>query len=103
VALNRSEQLVSDYLQGHPEEKTYWMGKVQKLSSMNPDPHDAAHRLEAELWLYYKERSEIVPVLREAASREGPQRISMRNLAEYLLRLWGAPRPKKTPPSPETN
>jgi hypothetical protein len=101
VALNRTEQLIADYLQTQPEEKSYWMGKVQKLSTSQPDPHAAAGRLEAELWQYYRERSEIVPVFRDLAQREGTARTSMRNLAEYLLRLWGAPRPKRPPPPAE--
>jgi hypothetical protein len=95
VSLNPSEQRVFDYLQGHTEEKKYWMGKVQGVSAAEPDPHTAANRLEQELWRYYKERSEIVPSFREAARHEGTHRISMKSLAEFLLRLWIAPRPKK--------
>ena len=37
----------------------------------------------------------MVPVFKDAARHEGLQRTSMKNLAEHLLRLWVAPRPKK--------
>ena len=55
----------------------------------------AAARLDAELWRYYQERSAVVPVFRDAMLHEGTQRISMKNLAELVLRLWLEPRPKK--------
>ncbi|MDB6167867.1 MAG: hypothetical protein JWM88_731 [Verrucomicrobia bacterium] len=100
MSLNRCEQRVSDYLLTHPEEKRFWQGKVQKLSAPNSDPHAVATRLEAELWHYYKERSEIVPAFREAVRHEGLQRTSMRSLAEYLLQLWiPVSRSKKNPTS----
>ncbi len=95
MSLNRSEQRVFDYLQGHAEERHYWLGKVQTIAADSADPHAAAHRLEGELWRYYQERSAVVPVFKDAARHEGLQRTSMKNLAEHLLRLWVAPRPKK--------
>lgn len=71
------------------------MRKVQSLSGDEPDPDRIAFRLEAELWRYYLERAAVVPEFKEAASREGLGRTSMRNLAELLLRLWAKPRPKR--------
>ena len=101
VSLNRTEQRIFDYIQGHPEERQYWQNKVQSIAAAEGDPHAAARRLEAELWHYYKERSGVVPDFREVVAREGLSRTSMRNLAEHFLRLWVAPRPKK-PPVPDS-
>jgi hypothetical protein len=96
VSLNRTELRIFDYVQGHVEERQYWQNKVQRIAAEKVDPHAAAHRLEIELWDYYKERSAVVREFREAAAREGLARTSMKNLAEHFLRLWVAPRPKKS-------
>lgn len=98
MSLNRNEQRVFDYIQSHAEERQYWLGKVQNFDAAIPDPHVAATKLETELWRYYQERSEVVREFREVAQREGLQRTSMRNLAEYLLRLWSPPKAKKSAP-----
>jgi hypothetical protein len=95
VSLNRSEQRIFDYLSVQPDERQFWVGKVQKIARDELDDFAAARRLEPELWSYYLERAEVVPSLRQAAAREGLQRTSMRNLAELLIRLWAAPRPKR--------
>jgi len=95
VSLNRTEQRVFDYIQGHAEERHYWQNKVQSIAAALVEPHAAAHRLESELWHYYKERSAVVRDFRDAVAREGLARTSMKNLAEHFLRLWVAPRPKK--------
>lgn len=97
MSLNRNEQRVFDYLQSHAEERQYWHTKVQKLAASVPDVHEAARQLEGELWRYYQERSAVAREFKEAAQREGTQRTSMKNLAEYLLRLWVAPKPKPKP------
>jgi hypothetical protein len=55
----------------------------------------AVARLDSELWRYFEERSAVVAVFSEAAKAYGTKRISMKNLAEYLIRLWTEPRPKK--------
>lgn len=94
VSLNRSEQQLFDYVQKHPEELRFWGDKVRAIGA-SADPHAAAVRLEAELWAYYKERSEVVPNFRAQAAREGLARVSLRNLSEYLLRLWCPPRPRR--------
>lgn len=95
MSLNRSEQRVFDYLQGHQEERQYWLNKVHVIATENADLHQAANRLDSELWRYYQERAAVVREFREAVQQEGIQRTSMKNLAEYLLRLWVTPRPKK--------
>lgn len=97
MSLNRSEQATFDYLQGHPEERHYWQDKVQRVCRSAPDDHAAAVQLEGDLWAYFVERSAVAEPFREIAGREGLRRTSMRNLAEYLIRLWTAPRPKKKP------
>jgi hypothetical protein len=94
VSLNRSEQMIYDYLQGHPEERHYWQEKVRGVAKSAADDHVAADRLQADLWAYYVERSGVVSPFRETAQREGLRRTSMRNLAEYLIRRWTEPRPK---------
>lgn len=88
MSLNRAEQMVFDYLQDKPDEKRHWHQKVSGISARARDPHKAAIELEGELWRYYEERSGVASPFREIAQREGLRRISLRNLAEYLLRLW---------------
>jgi hypothetical protein len=94
MSLNRSEQRVFDYLDRHPEERQFWIGKVQTVCR-SLDDHSAAVRIESDLWRYYEERSAVASPFKEAASHEGLRRTSMRNLAELLIRLWTEPRPKK--------
>ncbi|HEY1108866.1 MAG TPA: hypothetical protein VGE76_09545 [Opitutaceae bacterium] len=95
MSLNRCEQRIFDYLQKHTEERQYWQNKFQAVSKAAGDDHVATAQLEPELWRYYEERSNVVPLFRDAVRFEGPQRTSMKNLAELLLRLWVEPRPKK--------
>lgn len=94
MSLNRSEQMVSDYVEAHPEEKRYWVDKVQAAAAATRDDHAAARALADDLWRYYEERAAVASPFRELARREGLPRTSMRNLAEYWLRLWVAPRAK---------
>ena len=84
-------------MQRHPEERQFWIGKVQTVCR-GPDEHAAAMRLESELWRYYEERSAVAAPFKEAARLEGLRRTSMRNLAELLVRLWTEPRLKKRGP-----
>lgn len=97
MSLNRCEQRVFDYWERHRDERHFWIEKVRAAAKMTPDPHGAATQLEGALWRYYLERSEVVPVFRDAARHEGLQRTSMKNLAELALRLWTEPKPKKKP------
>jgi hypothetical protein len=94
MSLNRNEQMFSDYVGAHPEEKRFWEEKVRVVAAGTADGHAAAVELERELGRYFKERSQVVPSFREAAAHQGTQRVSLRNLAELWLRLWAPPRPK---------
>lgn len=99
MSLNRAEQMVFDYLQEKPDEKRHWHDKVSGISKRARDPHAAAIELEGELWRYFEERSAVASPFREVAQRDGGlRRISLRNLAEYLLRLWA---PVKAKPRAE--
>ncbi len=95
MSLNRTEQLVSDYVEQHPDEKNYWMEKVRSVAAREQDEHIAAARLADELWSYVEERSAVAAPFRDHAHREGLRRTSMRNLAEYWMRLWVAAKPKR--------
>jgi len=95
MSLNRCEQRIFDYLQSHPDERHFWVSKVQSVWGRSGDDAAAVAQLESELWLYYKERGDVVRTFKEAIQAEGLQRTSMKNLAELLLRLWVEPRPKK--------
>ncbi len=95
MSLNRSEQLVFDYLEANPEEKSFWLEKAKAAARLG-DPHVAASGLADALWSYYEERAEVAAPFRERVRHEGLQRTSMRNLAELLLRLWVPPKPRTT-------
>jgi hypothetical protein len=84
-----------NYIEKHPEERQYWVHKVRSLAQLWSDPHVAAERLEQDIWRYFLERATVVPVLKEFVKIQGVNRTSMRNLAEYFLRMWGPPKPKK--------
>jgi hypothetical protein len=99
MSLNRSEQMLYDYVQGERDERQYWQNKVRAIASPSTDIPTAVARLDAELWRYYLERSEVSPVFVAAARDFGLRRTSMKNLAELLVRLWTEPRPKKSAPS----
>jgi hypothetical protein len=101
MSLNRSEQILQDYLQGHRDERQYWFAKVQTIMRESPETTEAVARLESELWRYFLERSEVAPPFIAAAQAYGRRRTSMKNLAEYLVRLWTEPRPRKAAPGPE--
>lgn len=88
VSLNRYETLLFDYMQSEPDERRHWERKVKEASTAGPSP---VRVLNAELWDYFCERSEHVPALRRVAQHEGLARLSMVNLAEHLLILWGEP------------
>jgi len=98
VSLNRYEQLLFEYVERSPEERQYWVHKVRVLAESDPSPHLAAERLDGELWRYFMERAPNVSTLKEFTKLQGTARTSMRNLAEYLLRLWGPVKPKRAVP-----
>lgn len=102
VSLNRSEQMIFDYLEVNPDERHFWKEKVQAAEKNAPDVHEVSRYLETELWAYLVERSAVVSPFREEAAREGLPRTSMQNLADHLLRLWTAPRAKKKRSTPSS-
>ena len=96
MSLNAREQMVFDYVQTHPEERHYWFEKVHKTCAASTDDFEAVRMLEQDLWRYFEERSAVAAPFRDVARREGLSRTSMKNLAEYLVRLWTQPRSKKS-------
>ena len=95
MSLNRYEQTLFDYWQKQPDEKRHWHTKVLEATRLVNEPGEVARGLERELWDYFAERSQHVQALRELQPG-GVSRVSLLNLAEYLLRLWGPPpKPKK--------
>lgn len=99
MSLNRTEQMVYDYLHSQPDERRHWEGLVKREAARaGADPHAAAFALEGELWRYYVERAGVAEPFRSTARREGLARTSMRNLAELLLRLWAPAAPKARAP-----
>lgn len=98
MSLNRYEQTVFDYWEKQPEERRHWQAKVLDLARVNPDIGTCARELERELWDYFRERAEHVPVFRDLQGGGRMPRISLLNLADYVLRLWGPPRKPKNPP-----
>ena len=92
MSLNRTEQNLFDYVLGHAEERQHWEAKVRQMAK---DGATAGRRmaiaamLADDLWRNYSERCTVVAALRDADPRGSGQRISMLNLAEYLMRTWG--------------
>jgi len=95
MSLNRCEQTIFDYMRGHPDERQYLHDKVRGFVAGSADVSTAVARIDSELWRYYEERSAVVPAFAEAQGPAGRRRISMKNLAELLVRLWTEPRPRK--------
>lgn len=93
MSLNRFEQTMFDYWESHPDERRHWQMKTGEALRRFPGG-EAARSLERELWDYLRERSEHVADLRRLLGAN-PPRISLLNLAEYMVRVWGPPPPKK--------
>jgi hypothetical protein len=102
MSLNRPEHQLLEYIQRNPEERQYWQQKVRAVAGSEGDVHAASLVLDAQLWAYVQERAGVVAEFREYRAAEGRpavRRISLRNLAEYFLRIWLPPKPpirKKT-------
>jgi hypothetical protein len=95
MSLNRYEQTLFSYWEKQPDERRHWQAKVIEITRVAGEAGAAARALERELWDHFVERSAHVPALRELAIG-GLRRVSLLNLAEYLIRLWGPPpKPKK--------
>lgn len=97
MSLNRYEQALFDYWAKQPEEQRHWQAKVVAQARAVGDQGEIARALERELWDYFRERAEHVAVLRDL---QLGRRVSLLNLADYVLRLWGPPRKSKNPPAP---
>jgi len=97
MSLNRYEQTVFDYWEKQPDERRHWQAKVGAAARLTAGPGEVARTLERELWEYFVERAEHVPVFRQLAIG-GLKRVSLLNLAEHALRLWG-PTPKAKKPA----
>ncbi len=94
MSLNRYEQAIFDYWEKQPDERRHWMTKVMEMSRTQAATA-LARPLERELWDYFVERREHVQQFRNPNLPE-VSRISMLNLAEHLLRIWGPPpKPRK--------
>ncbi len=97
MGLNRAEQMLSDYVRTHGDERQHWQEKVRSVCRNITNEHEAVARLDAEIRAYFRERASVVEELRETVAREELTRLSMRGLAEYWVRLWTAPRKKPSP------
>ena len=100
MSLNRYEQALFDYWERALDERRHWQAKVTDLMR-NPaqSPGELARGLERELWDHLVERTPHVPALR-ALSMSGLTRVSLLNLAEYMIRLWGPPPKPRRPVQP---
>ena len=98
MSLNRYEQTIFNYWQDQPDELRHWKTKVIAVALPVSEPGVVARSLERDLWEYFTERSEYVRSFRDVNAGE-LRRVSLLNLAEYLLRLWG-PLPKQRKPRP---
>jgi len=99
VSLNRSEQQLFEYIESNRDERQFWEYKVRGFNAQSALRSEAARLIEGELWRYYKERAGVVPKFKQLAEREGLLRVSMLNLAEYLLRVWVPLPPQAKKPS----
>ena len=99
MSLNRHEQAVFDYWLNQPDERRHWQAKVGEHTRGAMPAGEGARVLERELWDYLVERSQHVTALREYQPA-APRRLSMQNLAEHIIRLWGPPPKPKKPGGP---
>lgn len=94
VSLNRCEDAFLHYLRSQPDEHRFWHARVLE-ADRQPGPAEArTAELERALRAYAAERARSDLGLGEEL---GAGRISLRNLAEFLLRSWPPPRPTKRP------
>ena len=96
VSLNRTEQMLYAYVLKRPEERQYWREKVRALAAGLDGASGTVSKLDAELWRYYLERSAVEPAFKADIRAYGARKTSMKNLAEYLVRLWTDPKPRPT-------
>lgn len=94
MSLNRYEQLLHDYIESLPEERRFWLDRVLEIERGASRREEAALALNAELWEYFEERARHESDFARVVSAGGGK-LSMLNLSEYLLRMWGAVKPAK--------
>lgn len=99
MSLNRYEQALFSYWEKNPDERRHWQGKVTDAARIARPPGEVARTLERELWDHLVERGPHVPALREAGA-VGLRRVSLLNLAEHIIRLWGPPPKTRRPAGP---
>ena len=100
MSLNRYEQALFDYWERAIDERRHWQNKVVDLTRAPAQaPGDLARTLERELWDHFVERAPHVPALRNL-NPPSLSRVSMLNLAEHVIRLWGPPPKPKRPAGP---
>ena len=99
MSLNRYEQTLFNYWQLQPDELNHWKTKVVAVGKNSAEPGVIARSLERDLWDYLVERSPHVPAIRELSGQGSLRRVSLLNLAEYVLRLWGPSMKIRKPPS----
>lgn len=100
MSLNRIEQTVFDYWERQPDERRHWHDKIFAATRAGgPAAGELARTLDRELRDYVAERTPHVPALRNLGPDAG-SRVSMLNLAEYLIRLWGPPPKPRKPAGP---
>ena len=92
MSLNRYEQMLHNYIETHPDERRFWLARVQEVGNRPSCREEATLDLNSALWEYFEERSRYESPFREIVVAEGGARISMLNLSEYLLRIWAPPR-----------
>ena len=97
MSLNRYEQTVFDYFGSNPDELRHWKMKVMDATAQPRDAGVVSRGLERELWQYFEERAQHTPVFRQLVAG-GTRRVSLQNLSEHLIRLWG-PAPKAKRPA----
>ena len=97
MSLNRGEQVLCDYVESHPEERSFWVERVRRAAAQQPDRVGATRWLAEELQQYHAERLAMVPALAAQTTGGVLPRTSLMNLAEYWLRLWAEPKPAKRP------
>ncbi len=96
MSLNRYEQAIYDYWDRSPDERRHWQAKVTELTKGRGAPLELARGLERELWAYLVERCDHVAPLRAMGIPPGAK-VSLLNLAEHVIRLWGPPPKPRRP------
>lgn len=88
MSLNRYEDALFAYWEKQPDERRHWQAKVKNIAHGASPQGESARALERELWEHLVERSPHVPALRSLGVL-GLGRMSLLNLAEHIIRLWG--------------